>query len=532
MCSRATQQRHLTHPYFKGIQAPPTLHRVPAYISRWHQDVKPRNILVKSKKGRSPYDCEFKLADLGSSHFRKHVSSQGEATDRDTYGTRAYGRLQSNKSSDFTIADGNSGAPECYRADRDTEKIRFLVKQSVDIWSLGCIFSEAAVWVIHTKDGLLEYRRRRQMETAQILGFRDGDCFHDGRRVLATVTQVHGTLADDIRSSDHVTGATVEMVTKEMLIEADHRTPAKYLSHRTKTIVHDAETKLRRPASHAGPGSVSGTFTQSPPRTPPEPPPGHVQPNFSKSHNRGLPSHAYAGSPTSISYDEDEAYHQEPVDHGFFGKGPSQQAHYSDWPIRRHGIGPVTHATYAECEDQDRVPANHLNRAFSDTGPAQDSPSSSSGQGQLGTRRKRRRTPSDVFSSANTGNGPDTYAQNGQETYNFSQHNSFTAPPGRFSRASTATLVQDLHNGSRAGEHHPYTTPGERPHRFVPTGSFSVPPPVETQPRRRPPFLSVNDAQQWKCDKKEHRGGRLPHEHLLADLNMRDHVSQLCICNA
>lgn len=84
-------------PIFQGYFSTSTLHGDLAYNPRWHQDVKPSNILVKSKKSGSPYDCEFKLADLGSSHFKMHVPSQGVATDKDTYGTRAYGRHHSNK---------------------------------------------------------------------------------------------------------------------------------------------------------------------------------------------------------------------------------------------------------------------------------------------------------------------------------------------------------------------------------------------------------------------------------------------------
>lgn len=57
----------------------------------WHQDVKPSNILIKTGPGGSPYSSQFKLADLGLSHFKK-MSSQVEATDGDTYGTRTYGR--------------------------------------------------------------------------------------------------------------------------------------------------------------------------------------------------------------------------------------------------------------------------------------------------------------------------------------------------------------------------------------------------------------------------------------------------------
>ena len=62
-----------------------------AYLHRFHQDVKPTNILVKST-GPSVYDCEFVLADLGLSHFKNAGSSQKDVTDKDSYGTYAYSR--------------------------------------------------------------------------------------------------------------------------------------------------------------------------------------------------------------------------------------------------------------------------------------------------------------------------------------------------------------------------------------------------------------------------------------------------------
>ena len=51
----------------------------------------PSNIFVKSRKGGVMYDCDFKIGDLGLSHFKKHVSPLRDAIDRDTFGTYAYG---------------------------------------------------------------------------------------------------------------------------------------------------------------------------------------------------------------------------------------------------------------------------------------------------------------------------------------------------------------------------------------------------------------------------------------------------------
>ena len=70
---------------FQGYPSSFTLHGDFAHIfSRCHHDVKPSNILVMSKRRGSPYDCEFKIADLGLIHYVKYVPSQGEAIDVDT----------------------------------------------------------------------------------------------------------------------------------------------------------------------------------------------------------------------------------------------------------------------------------------------------------------------------------------------------------------------------------------------------------------------------------------------------------------
>ena len=61
---------------------------------RWHQDIKPANILIKSRAGASSvYDFESKLADLGLSHFEKYTSKPDEMTTTDAHGTRAYGKV-------------------------------------------------------------------------------------------------------------------------------------------------------------------------------------------------------------------------------------------------------------------------------------------------------------------------------------------------------------------------------------------------------------------------------------------------------
>ena len=63
------------------------------YLFSWHQDVKPQNILVVSSGSGNTRDWQFKLADLGISHFnpRNVGSSRQNSTASDAYGTQTYG---------------------------------------------------------------------------------------------------------------------------------------------------------------------------------------------------------------------------------------------------------------------------------------------------------------------------------------------------------------------------------------------------------------------------------------------------------
>ena len=60
-------------------------------ILRFHQDVKPANILVVSNQDSSPYKWEFKVADLGLSHFKRVIGKRESVTANDAHGTRTYG---------------------------------------------------------------------------------------------------------------------------------------------------------------------------------------------------------------------------------------------------------------------------------------------------------------------------------------------------------------------------------------------------------------------------------------------------------
>lgn len=60
---------------------------------RWHSDLKPANILVVSGNTDSPFDCEFRLADLGTSNFARLAALGHDIQTADEGATRQYGML-------------------------------------------------------------------------------------------------------------------------------------------------------------------------------------------------------------------------------------------------------------------------------------------------------------------------------------------------------------------------------------------------------------------------------------------------------
>lgn len=53
--------------------------------------MKPENILVVSNGSENTSEWEFKLADLGTSHFKRVDASRQDSTASDSYETRTYG---------------------------------------------------------------------------------------------------------------------------------------------------------------------------------------------------------------------------------------------------------------------------------------------------------------------------------------------------------------------------------------------------------------------------------------------------------
>lgn len=150
------------------------------------------------------------------------------------------------------------------------------IRQVVDIWSLGCVFSEAAVWVVYGHAGLLQYRQRRKNEVANRLGPEAGFCFHNGTDVLKSVEAMHVNVLKVIRASDRITGATLQMV-EDMLVEACYRSTAVQLLGKRIKILAESRDKSAMNTPPTSPMAL---------QQPPELPPSDFPPVRSKSSIR------------------------------------------------------------------------------------------------------------------------------------------------------------------------------------------------------------------------------------------------------
>ncbi|KAJ4327751.1 hypothetical protein N0V84_001860 [Fusarium piperis] len=100
-----------------------------------HQDITPENLLVSKTTSSQPYDVHFVIIDFGYSHTKGLRNSQ-DRWGIDLHGGQIYGSPESSHHADYTLHGRNRITPK------------------VDIWSLGCVMSEAAVWIKYGRQGL------------------------------------------------------------------------------------------------------------------------------------------------------------------------------------------------------------------------------------------------------------------------------------------------------------------------------------------------------------------------------------------
>ena len=416
----------------------------------------------------------------------------------------------------------STGAPECYRPELDTEDCELFVKQSVDIWSIGCVLSEAAMWVVRGMDGLKEYRRRRRLETKEVPNFGEGECFHNGVETLATVREMHRNLHEEIRRADHITQAACLMVA-DMLVESEGRPSANYLHRKSRRLIDEANKELKR--SPTRPSMQSATPSL---QFPPEVPYDHVLRTPPPS---GRSNHMRTASPDSIDVSSNGG--SQAMQNGWSqSRTVSRRPDNHDQRLRYQDINAIT------LENPNNNLTLESNDPFLENGPSPDS---------LGQRRPlsgfQQRTPvQDQSRTQRRGNTlPCMPARdNGASPNRTPYMNSRTDPrttesvlQAQITEASARVISRDLPANQQVTGYHHYDTSGSRPETVTLAGSGNVPTAddgAEASKKKPPPQLSMATVHKWKSDVK--RLGKastspLPDNSLLRDLEKRDHVRSL-----
>ncbi|KAK4220883.1 kinase-like domain-containing protein [Podospora fimiseda] len=174
----------------------------------WHGDVKPENII--SVHGI------FKLADPGEAIMLP--VSETLSTSPPTAMLQGWS---------FTY-----GCPEL----NDLQSIPSPVTQGCDIWSLGCVFSLLATFIILGPSGISDYSNLRIKAVKSRTNF-SADIFHDGIQVLPEVTAWHDELRRQLPSEDIWTREVLSLIDRYMLIPAKDRESASKIAMLFEEIV-------------------------------------------------------------------------------------------------------------------------------------------------------------------------------------------------------------------------------------------------------------------------------------------------------
>jgi hypothetical protein len=403
-----------------------------------------------------------------------------------------------------SLAKTSAGAPECYRFHEFMERIPIDIEQTVDIWSLGCVLSEVAVWLVHDTARLEAYRQERQDDTSRLFEFKDGRAFHDGQTVLPSVSSMHEEVLKNVRKSDYVTKPVVRKMITEMLDEADGRPNTKQLFRKSENILRDAKKKL-----------TSTTKEQPEPemhpqrRTPPiVPPQSQNNPTICSGGPGRWSPLRHIENRRSVTIDvlaRDDRHSPEATADAEY-ESPDELFNPTE-------ISPTgTSLSYPGDRSQDRRQLTN-NNAYQSNQQAQQSSLRDLGQNHSPTPPGKVSTR---YSSKHNSDGPDQL-----------QDRSFPTP---MSGAYMGDLKQTSSKHPDVGYlPSPQVESGPLQPRFVQTTNTTQPPPSSPTCRAtRPlPYTSLVDAENWMYKKKQNGTNWPPlkHSEYLEKLKERDHVS-------
>ncbi|OAG07882.1 uncharacterized protein CC84DRAFT_1173477 [Paraphaeosphaeria sporulosa] len=258
-----------------------------------HHDIKPDNILVTVAFGPSRFAVRFKLADLGLTDF-DYKLERWNGTNKNVKGTQMF------------------SPPELYVREGDSilERTILDARPTKDIWALGCVFSEAAAWLVLGREGLQMYRLRRAEATQQVEALQNtshNGCFHNGTKVLQEVLDTHRKIRKECRRNDDITERVLALA-EDMLGHESVRPTAVQVYQRSTSILDAARHVPEQSPTTVNRFSYPNVFiTSATPdvnrRAPPECPPEVNRNGLGVSFSPVVESYspAFAGPSSSLS---------------------------------------------------------------------------------------------------------------------------------------------------------------------------------------------------------------------------------------
>lgn len=189
-----------------------------------HQDVKPSNIFAFSGEDDTSedYKATFKIGDFGESSV-----------------------MRSDPYSQTSSQDNRSSRIYCPPELHWNDEVDFSVGPLVDVWSLGCVLIETALWVTFGERERIAFQQRRRDENGRVAPIQRGlgrsDCFHNGKEQLQTVRDVYDLIKRHGRRSDGLTPKIVLFVLNHVLAEEGERYPVRIIATNLDNLIQTSK---------------------------------------------------------------------------------------------------------------------------------------------------------------------------------------------------------------------------------------------------------------------------------------------------
>lgn len=170
------------------------------------------------------------------------------------------------KSTFSNLIDVCSGAPETFRSHVETESSPLQVSKAVDMWSIGCVFSEVAVWAHYGWKRVDEYRRQRSAEI-EAKGDAVGEhSFHFDGDLLDAVNNIHQDMLERTTVNHMITRCVLDHLVINLL-QHESRPYAKLVFEGSKRLVKECEKRLGISVTEFGRSANGGLMGSDEART-------------------------------------------------------------------------------------------------------------------------------------------------------------------------------------------------------------------------------------------------------------------------